>query len=67
MLDTIRKYLKILGLKNLRDVLPEIGVLAHRSNARRMLDGTQTFGRPFAVKLLAYAAPRPTFLRAEDL
>ncbi len=40
---TIRKYLKILGLKNLRDVLPEVGVLAHRSNAWRMLDGTQNF------------------------
>lgn len=40
---TIRKYLKILGLKNLRDVLPEVGVLAHRSNAWRMIEGTNNF------------------------
>lgn len=40
---TVRKYLKILGLKNLREVLPEVGVLAHRSNAWRLLDGTKNF------------------------
>src|SRR6218665_2142971 len=41
--NTIRKYLKILGIKNLRDVLPEVGVLAHRSTASRMVDGTKNF------------------------
>lgn len=41
--NTVRKYLKILGLKNLRDVLPETGVLAHRSNAWRLVDGTSNF------------------------
>ncbi len=40
---TVRKYLKILGLKNLRDVLPEVGVLAHRSNAWRLLDSSKNF------------------------
>lgn len=41
--NTIRKYLKILGLKNLRDVHPEVGVLAHRSAAWRLVEGTQNF------------------------
>ena len=41
--NTIRKYLKILGIKNLRDVLPEVGVLAHRSTAWRLVDGTKDF------------------------
>lgn len=41
--NTIRKYLKILGIKNLRDVLPEVGVLAHRSTAWRLVDGTKNF------------------------
>lgn len=41
--STVRKYLKILGLKNLRDVLPEVGTLAHRSNAWRLVDGTENF------------------------
>jgi hypothetical protein len=40
---TVRKYLKTLGLKSLRDVLPEVGVLAHRSNAWRLVDGTKNF------------------------
>lgn len=40
---TIRKYVKILGIKSLRDVLPEVGVLAHRSNAWRLVDGTKNF------------------------
>ncbi|MEJ8855619.1 hypothetical protein WKW79_13620 [Variovorax robiniae] len=40
---TVRKYLKILGLKHLREALPEVGVLAHRSNAWRLVDGTQNF------------------------
>ena len=40
---TVPKYLKILGLKNLREVLPEVGVLAHRSNAWRLVDGTRNF------------------------
>lgn len=41
--STIRKYVRALGLKNLRDVLPEVGVLAHRSNAWRLVDGTKNF------------------------
>lgn len=40
---TVRKYSKLLGLKNLRDVLPEVGVLAHRSNAWRLLDDSKNF------------------------
>ncbi|MEC5399536.1 hypothetical protein [Uliginosibacterium sp. H1] len=40
---TIRKYVKILGLKNLRDVLPEVGELAERSNAWKLVDGTANF------------------------
>lgn len=40
---TIRKYLRILGLQNLRDVLPEVGVLAHRSRAWRLVNGTTKF------------------------
>ncbi len=40
---TIRKYLKILGLKSLRDVLPELGDLSARSNAWRMVEGTSNF------------------------
>ncbi len=40
---TVRKYLKILGLKNLRETLPEVGVLAHRSNAWRLVEGTENF------------------------
>lgn len=40
---TVRKYLKLLGLKNLRDALPEVGVLAHRSNAWRLLDDGKNF------------------------
>ncbi len=41
--NTIRKYLKILGVQSLRDVLPEVGVLAHRSTAWRLVDGTRNF------------------------
>lgn len=40
---TVRKYLRILGLKHLRDTLPEVGDLAHRSNAWRLVDGTANF------------------------
>lgn len=40
---TIRKYTKILGIKHLRDVLPEVGVLAHRSKAWRLVEGTENF------------------------
>jgi hypothetical protein len=40
---TVRKYTKVLGLKNLRDALPEVGVLAHRSNAWRLLDDSKNF------------------------
>ncbi|ARU03589.1 hypothetical protein CCO03_01815 [Comamonas serinivorans] len=41
--NTIRKYCKLLGIKHLREVLPEVGVLAHRSNAWRLVEGTQDF------------------------
>lgn len=40
---TIRKYMKILGIRNLREVLPEVGVFAHRSRAWRLVEGTQSF------------------------
>ncbi len=40
---TVRKYTRILGIKQLRDVLPETGVLSHRSAAWRLVDGTQNF------------------------
>lgn len=42
---TIRKYQKILGIDNLRDVLPEVGVLAGRSRAWRLVEGTSNFWR----------------------
>lgn len=41
--STVRKYLKILGLKSLRDVSPEVGELARRSNAWRLVSGTSNF------------------------
>lgn len=40
---TVRKYTKILNIKSLRDVLPEVGVLAHRSKAWRLVEGTKNF------------------------
>ena len=40
---TVRKYLKILGLKNMREALPEVGALAHLSNAWRLLDDSRNF------------------------
>ncbi len=55
---TVRKYLKILGLKNLRDVLPEVGVLAHRSNAWRLLDGTKNFGKVVRGQIGGMRTPR---------
>ena len=41
--NTIRKYQKILGIKSLKDVLPEVGMLAHRSDAWRLVEVTQNF------------------------
>ncbi|MFN9473167.1 hypothetical protein [Acidovorax sp.] len=41
--STIRKYTKILNVQSLRDVLPEVGVLAHRSKAWRLVEGTRNF------------------------
>ena len=40
---TIRKYLKILGLKHLREAAPELGDLSQRSNAWRLVEGTSNF------------------------
>ncbi|ARN19957.1 hypothetical protein [Piscinibacter gummiphilus] len=40
---TVRKYLKILGLPNLREVVPEVGELAQRSKAWRLIEGTSSF------------------------
>ncbi|MFT3717600.1 hypothetical protein [Pseudorhodoferax sp.] len=40
---TVRKYCKILNIKHLRELLPEVGVLAHRSNAWRLVEGTENF------------------------
>lgn len=41
--STIRKYMKILGIRHLREVLPEVGVFAHRSRAWRLVENTQGF------------------------
>lgn len=40
---TVRKYLKILGLKSMREALPEVGEMAPRSNAWRLVEGTSNF------------------------
>ncbi|HEY1399707.1 hypothetical protein [Roseateles sp.] len=40
---TIRKYLKILGLKHLREAAPELGELSRRSNAWRLVEDTSNF------------------------
>jgi len=40
---TVRKYTRLLGLSHLREALPEVGVLAHRSNAWRLLDDSKNF------------------------
>jgi hypothetical protein len=40
---TIRKYLHMLGIKSLREVAPELGDLAQRSNAWRLVEGTSNF------------------------
>ncbi len=40
---TIRKYLRILGLKSIRDAMPEVGDLSGRSNAWRLVEGTSNF------------------------
>lgn len=56
--NTIRKYLKILGLKNLREVLPEVGVLAHRSTAWRLVDGTKNFWKVVRGQLSGIRSPR---------
>ena len=41
--DTIKKYEAILGIKDIRDVLPPTGVLSHRSAAWRVVQGTKNF------------------------
>lgn len=41
--NTIRKYCKLLGIQHLRELLPEVGVLAHRSTAWRLVEGTENF------------------------
>lgn len=56
--NTVRKYLKILDLKNLRDVLPEVGVLAHRSTAWRLVDGTQNFWKAVRGQLSGIRSSR---------
>ena len=56
--NTIREYLKILGLKNLREVLPEVGVLAHRSTAWRLVDGTKNFWKVVRGQLSGIRSPR---------
>ncbi|MFT4174439.1 MAG: hypothetical protein QM639_17880 [Rhodocyclaceae bacterium] len=43
--STVRKYVRVLGLRSLRDVLPELGELAPRSQAWRKIDGTTNFWR----------------------
>ena len=56
--NTIREYLEILGLKNLREVLPEVGVLAHRSTAWRLVDGTKNFWKVVRGQLSGIRSPR---------
>ena len=41
--STVKKYERILKLKDIRDVLPETGVLSHRSVAWRVVQGTKNF------------------------
>lgn len=55
---TVRKYLKILGLKNLRDAVPEVGELAGRSNAWRLVDGTANFWKVVRGQISGVRSPR---------
>ena len=41
--STVKKYEKILGIEDIRKVLPETGVLSHRSLAWRIVQGTKNF------------------------
>ena len=40
---TIKKYEKILGIEDIRQCLPETGVLSHRSLAWKLVQGTRNF------------------------
>ncbi len=55
---TIRKYQKILGISHLREVLPEVGALAHRSNAWRLVDGTRNFWKAVRGQIRGVRSPR---------
>ena len=41
--STIKNYERILGIKDIRDVMPETGVLSHRSVAWKIIQGTKNF------------------------
>lgn len=41
--STVKKYERILQLKDIRDALPETGVLSHRSAAWKIVQGTKNF------------------------
>lgn len=56
--NTVRKYQKILGLKSLKDVLPEVGVLAHRSDAWRLVEGTRNFWKAVRGQIGGVRSPR---------
>lgn len=56
--NTVRKYQKILGLKTLKDVLPEVGILAHRSDAWRLVDGTRNFWKAVRGQIGGVRSPR---------
>jgi len=56
--NTVRKYQKILGLKSLKDVLPEVGMLAHRSDAWRLVEGTRNFWKAVRGQIGGVRSPR---------
>ena len=56
--NTVRKYQKILGLKSLKEVLPEVGRLAHRSDAWRLVEGTRNFWKAVRGQLGGVRSPR---------
>jgi hypothetical protein len=56
--NTVRKYQKILGLKSLKEALPEVGRLAHRSDAWRLVEGTRNFWKAVRGQLGGVRSPR---------
>ena len=56
--NTVREYQKILGLKSLKEALPEVGRLAHRSDAWRLVEGTRNFWKAVRGQLGGVRSPR---------